>query len=217
MIDMKKSQFFKSLLVAAFATALTTSALFAADVRYQAQPRGSSVKIAGTSTVHDWVVESTLIGGFMEIAADAPLDPATDGQSPEVKAKVDVKIPVRSIKSGTKRMDEVMHAAMNEPRNKMISYKLMKLTAKDAARKAGDPFGYTAKGRLTVNGVTKIIEMPVHISKSSSDAIKVTGQAKVKMTDFAISPPSPKMALGLIKTGDDVDITFEWLTKEKKK
>ena len=31
------------------------------------------------------------------------------------------------------------------------------------------------------------------------------------MTSFQIDPPAPKIALGLIKTGDDVSIHFEWV------
>jgi hypothetical protein len=32
----------------------------------------------------------------------------------------------------------------------------------------------------------------------------------LKMTDFKIQPPAPKVALGLIKTGDDVKLKFQW-------
>jgi hypothetical protein len=38
----------------------------------------------------------------------------------------------------------------------------------------------------------------------------------VKMTDFGIEPPAPKIALGAIKTSDDVKLTFEWITAPKK-
>ena len=34
--------------------------------RYEAQPTGSKVKVEGTSTLHDWSVESKLIGGYFE-------------------------------------------------------------------------------------------------------------------------------------------------------
>jgi hypothetical protein len=42
--------------------------------------------------------------------------------------------------------------------------------------------------------------------------LKFSGTTALKMTDFGIQPPAPSLALGLIKTGDDVKITFEWLT-----
>ena len=46
----------------------------------------------------------------------------------------------------------------------------------------------------------------------NKEKLKTTGSTTVKMTDFGIQPPTPKFAGGLIKTGDDVKITFEWLT-----
>jgi len=33
----------------------------------------------------------------------------------------------------------------------------------------------------------------------------------LKMTAFRITPPSPSIVEGLIKTGDDVTVRFEWL------
>jgi hypothetical protein len=53
--------------------------------------------------------------------------------------------------------------------------------------------------------------MQVAIDRVDKDKLKATGSTNVKMTDFGIQPPSPKMTGGLIKTGDDVKITFEWL------
>jgi hypothetical protein len=39
------------------------------------------------------------------------------------------------------------------------------------------------------------------------------------MTDFGMKPPAPSVGLGLIKTADEVKLTFEWVTvrKEAKK
>ena len=42
--------------------------------------------------------------------------------------------------------------------------------------------------------------------------VTFSGSTKVKMTDFGIKPPAPSIGLGLIKTGDDVTLSFEWKT-----
>jgi hypothetical protein len=42
--------------------------------------------------------------------------------------------------------------------------------------------------------------------------LKFSGTNSLKMTDFGIKPPAPALALGLIKTGDDVKVSFEWVT-----
>ena len=52
----------------AAALLLATGVLYAAEntVRYEAQPNASKMRIDGTSTVHDWNAESTIIGGSYE-------------------------------------------------------------------------------------------------------------------------------------------------------
>ena len=49
------------------------------------------------------------------------------------------------------------------------------------------------------------------------DQSRVTfnGSTAVKMTDFKITPPAPTAAVGLIKTGDEVKLTFEWVVGKK--
>jgi polyisoprenoid-binding protein YceI len=80
--------------------------------------------------------------------------------------------------------------------------------------KADNGIKFGTKGTITCNGVTKTNEFDVVMSKEG-DKIKVSGTTKCKMTDFNIQPPAPKIALGAIKTADDVKLTFEWLTQKK--
>ncbi len=203
----------------ALGLAMTTSAVLGAEsVRYQGVPRGSSVKIDGTSTVHDWAVEGKLIGGYMSVDGVFPSD-LNVAEVPALSAvpKVNVMIPVTSLKSGKTTMDNVMHGAMKHTQHRMISYKLTKMEPSKAARKSGDPLKYDAEGDLTVAGVKKHIKMPVALAGHGDGGLKITGKTQVKMTDFGIQPPAPKIALGLIKTGDEVDITFEWVTKRRQK
>jgi polyisoprenoid-binding protein YceI len=198
---------------------LTANALLGADsTRYQGVPRGSSVKIDGTSTVHDWTVEGKLIGGFMDVDGEFPSDLSV-ATVPVLASppKVNVQIPVRSIKSGKSTMDSVMHTAMKQSKHRMISFSLTKMDPSTASRKAGDPLRYDAEGDLTVAGVKKQVKMPIDLVGLEAGGLRITGKTKVKMTDFGITPPAPKIALGLIKTGDDVEITFEWITKRRQK
>jgi polyisoprenoid-binding protein YceI len=184
----------------------------AADaVRYEGRP-GSKLKIDGTSTVHDWTVEGGIIGGFMEFDSSAPLDPSKASVDLKVTPKVEVNIPVRSLKSGKKLMDEVMHDAMKVKDHQTIKYVLKEMKAKD--RKPGDPFQFDTKGDLTVAGVTKPIDMVVTM-QPEGNKMKSIGVTELKMTDFGIKPPSPAVGLGLIKTGDQVKISFEWVTARK--
>jgi polyisoprenoid-binding protein YceI len=205
---MKFSSLFRSTVVAASLLSVSLAATAEDWSRYEAQP-GSKVTIAGTSTVHDWTVEGRLIGGFMEVNKDFSLENAKDVK---VNPKVEAIIPVRSIKSGKKRMDEVMHEAMKEKEHPQIKYRLIELKPKSGATGAQ----FDAVGALTVAGVTRTNTMPVTMEKAGDDKLKVTGSTALKMTEFGIKPPAPEIALGLIKTGDDVKINFEWVTAKKK-
>ena len=199
----------RSITSLAAAFALLGAVSLQAQVRYQASP-GSKVKLDGTSTVHDWTVESGIIGGFIEFESAEALDPAKTPSA--VKAKVEVNIPSRSIKSGKKLMDDIMHDALKVKDHAAIKYQLKEI--KPQARKAGEPMKFDTKGDLTVAGVTKPIDMVVTLTPSG-DKLKATGSKQVKMTDFGIKPPAPAVGLGLIKTADEVTVTFEWNTVKK--
>jgi polyisoprenoid-binding protein YceI len=195
------------------ATALLVVTAHAADrIRYSAKP-GSKVSIAGTSTIHDWTMDGQIIGGFMEVPAGTDFDQsktdvasASGGKS---DARVEVSIPVTSLKSGHDGMDEVMQQAMNATEHPRIQYRLTEMTLKSHA--AGTPFEFDTKGDLIVNGVTNTIAMPVKIENIGNGKLKISGKTPVKMTDYKVQPPAPKIALGMIKTGDEVTIAFEWL------
>ena len=57
---------------------------------------------------------------------------------------------------------------------------------------------------------SKEIAFPVRIERPDAKSIKVKGEVPTKMSDFDVPSPAPKVGLGLIKTADDVKLTFEW-------
>jgi polyisoprenoid-binding protein YceI len=187
----------------------------AQSVSYKGMFRGSSMKVDGTSTVHDWTIESKLISGSLELTGDFPADlsvsevPALSGTP-----KADVKISARSLKSGKPKMDQVMLGAMKADDHPWITYSLKSLTPSKAARQSGDALAYDSVGELSVSGVKKEIKMPVTFTPTDK-GLKINGKVQIKMTDYGIDPPAPKIALGLITVGDELDLTFEWHTQKK--
>ncbi len=202
--------------VIAAAAWLAGSCLLAADaVRYTPVPNSSKLRMEGTSTIHDWHAETDVIGGYMELEATFP-DGAGSSAPTAVKPKVEVKIPVRTLKtSGGKRMDAVMQDHMKFDQYKMLEYRVLELVPKSGNASGGAAAQFDAKGALTVAGMTKTNTMAVTIERADKNKLKVTGSTALKMTDFGISPPAPDIGLGLIKTGDDVKLTFEWVTEQK--
>jgi polyisoprenoid-binding protein YceI len=202
--------------VAGAAALFAASSLAVAEtVRYSPVPNSSKLRMDGTSTIHDWHAETDVIGGFLEL--DATFSDASGKSAPStIKPKVEVKIPVRSLKSsGGKKMDAVMQEHMKFEQHKAIEYRVLELVPK-AGGASGGTAQFDARGTLTIAGVTKTNTMPVTIERIDSARLKVKGTAALKMTDFGIKPPAPEiLGLSVIKTGDDLKLTFEWVTEKK--
>ncbi len=205
-----------------FCAALLSAALAqAADapVRLMAQP-GCVVTIDGTSTIHDWTVKGAIIGGFFEIEpaflSDKTLKSVASLNTKGTGPKSEASIPVRSLKSSYTKMDEIMQEAMGMKTNPTIKYWLKEMVAKPPVPDSGTPVKFDTKGDLAVAGVTNSIDMEVTMERLEGDKVKFSGSKVLKMTDFKITPPAPKIALGMIKTGDDVTVKFEWITAPKK-
>ena len=205
------------------ARALIIAAIITTGLKAQAETitysakTGSLLKISGTSSVHDWEVKTLLIGGKMVWDSSFPLDPSK-ANLPKLTTlpKVSVIVPVRNIESGKQRMNEVMHGAMNAQKHKYARYNLTEMKVTDSKRKAGDPILFDTKGTLNVNGKSVPVSMQVSISEGDNGNLKVSGKTKLRMSQFGISPPAPKIALGLITTGDEVSVEFDWFVAPKK-
>ena len=195
----------------------------AAQTTTLAAKAGSKMRVEGTSNIHDWQVESPFIGGMMEVGSNFPLEPGQAVTPGKVEAKADVFIQVRSLKSVEKdgkpysdKMDEIMWEHMKEPENKRIVYHLTELTLKEAPKAKDAPYVFDAKGELGIAGVTNKLSMVVNVLPLGENKLKITGTTSFKMTEYKVDPPAPKIALGLIKTGDDVKLIFEWMLAPRK-
>jgi polyisoprenoid-binding protein YceI len=185
-------------------------ALNAAEtVRYESQPGGGKVTLEGKSSHGVWTMDCSALGGFIEADAAFP-------ESVGAKPKVEISIPVRQIKSGKKAMDTRMLSEMNQPVHPKIEYRVLELKPKGAP--AGGKAEFDATGALTIVGVTRTNTMPVTITRVDKTKLKVNGATTVKMSDHGLKPPSfDVLGVGLMKTEDDVKITFEWTPEVEKK
>jgi hypothetical protein len=184
---------------------------------------GGKIRIEGTSNIHDWQVESALIGGFIEVGPSFPTEPGQTVAPGKVEVRAEIFIPVRPLASIEKdgrpystAMDDIMHDKLRMADCPRILYRLTELVLKELPKTKDAPYLFDSKGELVVAGVTNQISMPVNITPLGDQKLKITGVVSLKMTDFKIDPPAPKIALGLIKTGDEVKLFFEWIVVQKK-
>ena len=178
------------------------------------------VRIEGTSNLDDWQVETKSVGGWLEAAPNFPEDtpPATGNGK---KARAEVFIEVRSLRSIEKDgkpfsnlMDEIMQAKLKRQQHPTIRYRLTDLVLKAAPKNPEEAFRFEAKGELMAAGATNLITIPVSVTRLEGQRLKLSGSTPVRMTEFQIDPPAPKIALGIVKTGDEVKISFEWVVAE---
>lgn len=194
----------------------------AADSTLYISRSGSKMRIEGTSSVHDWQCESPFIGGSLEVGPGFPGEPGASAKPGKVDVKGEVFITVRSLKSLEKdgkpysdAMDDRMCTAMEASKYPKITFYVTGLTLKEAAASKDKPYVFDATGNLVIHGVTNSISMPVNVLPLADKKVKISGTTTVKMTAYKVEPPAPKLALGFIKTGDDVKVIFDWMVAPK--
>lgn len=175
-----------SLIALVFLAMATTSF---AQTRY-AMSTDAEIKVAGTSTLHDWEM-------ITEKATGQAVFTLENGVLKGIQS-LSVTMIAESMKSGKGQMDKNAYKALKTDKNPNIKYTLKEI-------KPGQGNSWTATGDLTIAGVTKTLTIPV-VAKQVGTAYEFSGSIDTKLTDFKIDPPTAM--LGTIKTGNDVTLSF---------
>ncbi len=218
----------RTLLSCSLALALTAGfSAGAADMTMLHARSGSTLTVYGTSNIHDWQVRCRLIIGEIEVGPNFPTEPGQQVTPGKVEASGHAYVIVRSLKSIEKdgspysdSMDNVMydHLKVDKSKaNRTIDYYLTGLVLKEAPKDKTSPYLFDSTGKLVVAGVTNTVSMPLQVLPlgNASHEIKISGTANLKMTDFGVEPPAPKILL-VIHTADPVKVVFDWMVAPRK-
>lgn len=156
--------------------------------------KASKMTIEGTSTLHDWTEDVTIINGKGEVALSGNQVSSISG--------VELTIPIEGIESEMSAMDTKTYDALKKDKHPNISYKLSKVTQINGNT-------VNALGYLTIAGVTRTIELNVNYKVLGNGRVEFTGEKALKMTDFGVAPPTAMF--GSIKAGDDITIKFDMI------
>ncbi len=149
-----------------------------------------SFKVLGTSTLHDWHMESSSATGQCSITLK-------DGSIVSFNT-ASISIPAETLKSGKRGMDKNAYKALDTKEHESIQFTLSKyIMESETAGKA--------TGKLTIAGYTRDVTFNIEVKKTDS-AFTIKGTTDFNLTDFQIEPP--KALMGTIKTGDAVTIEF---------
>jgi hypothetical protein len=157
-----------------------------------------AVSINGTSNLHNWDEKVKTVTG--EGVVNRVSDIIFDLES------ISIKMDVHSTKSDMGAiMNNNTYKALKADANPQIIFMLTS-PVRSLSVKSNEKI-ISAKGNLTIAGVTKAVEIQVKISMSDSGRLVFEGSQSIQMTDYGIKPP---VALfGTLKTGDEIKINFK--------
>jgi polyisoprenoid-binding protein YceI len=179
-----KRVFFLSFLSLLLLTSASVFAQASQDVRID---RNAVFFVDGTSTLHDWTVESDAATGTIVMSESGI-------------ASVSVRVPVESLKSGKSGMDRRMYEALESRRHNTILFTSNSVTLSDDGRSG------VAKGELTIAGQKRNHEVPFTLDGNGNNWT-FSGSSTFTMTSFSMDPPTAVM--GTIRTGDEITVRFE--------
>ncbi len=163
----------------------------------------SKIWIEGTSNVHDWKAEAAVIDAQIEFGT-------LTGDAGQLVKKVTITIPVKELKSGKGGMDGNIQKALKADKNPDIVYTLTDI---ETLSETKDGFTLRANGTLRLAGAESAVTTEIAATRLADGSYKATGTVPVKMTAFAVKPPTAM--LGAIKCGDDVKVRFDLVVGQK--
>jgi hypothetical protein len=186
-------------------------------VRYEPAPGESRVELLGTSNLHDWTMDGTVIEGYVDVNETCRLNPRVQELSGlegvMASVKTHVEIPVSSLKSGHGGMDRNAYKALNSEQYPRIVYNLDRISLRTQPRPPQMTATFDTVGRLSVAGATRTIPMTVTAEPLDDKQFQVSGEITIKMTDFRVRPPTA--LFGALRTGDVLTIRFTWMLDRK--
>lgn len=167
-----------------------------AQQTYKIVPNLSKMVVKGTSNLHDWEINVTVVNGeLVAVKSDAGLKQITS---------VSIQVPAKSLQSGKGQMDSKTQDALKSTQNPTITYQS---TINNIPREGS----ITSIGQLDIAGSTKSRTISATYEVLKDGSIHVKGNIRIKMTDFAMIPPTAIM--GTLKVADEVEIDFDTIFK----
>jgi hypothetical protein len=159
--------------------------------------------ISGTSTLHDWDMQSSTATCNATFVLNAAL------QITGVNT-INFSMPVADLKSKHTAMDNNAYKALGKDKNPNITFVLTPGTATFVNIGAGN---YTLKcrGKLTIAGTAVDTDLTANCKVNADKTITVTGSKNISMKDYSVKPPS--FMMGAVKTGNDIVLKFNLTMK----
>lgn len=163
-----------------------------AQTKYRSS--GAIITVSGTSTLHDWKETSSKGSGNAVFMVGK-------GKISDLSLLV-FTVPVTSLKSEHKTMDNNTYKALKANTHPDIAYTLSSATVTPVN---ATTFTIKTRGKLTIAGTTRETDVDATAKLNPDNSISVSGSKKLRMTDYGVTPPKVMM----IKTGNDLTVSYQ--------
>lgn len=197
-----------------FAAVAVVPAWAAQSQRYEPESSSSRITLEGTSSMHNWEENGTVIRGSVVLTETDTtcLWLGTAMLHQTISPSAGVEIPVKSLTSGKNAMDKNMYGTLKADKYPVITYRLESAeiqpnqpTPKDLP---GAEVAVNTTGIVTVAGAEKKVQIPMRIKRLPENRLEVSGETSLRMSDFGIPPP--KFMGGLLRVGDEIRVRWTW-------
>lgn len=197
-------RFLTPLMLLATVAMLDTAPAQAQESAQYAVQQDSKLWVDGTSSKSDWTVHAAEVKGSFGITGSGADASVTSGK---------ISVESEKLEGGKSTiMDRLMHDALKVKEHPTITYVLT------SAERGGTPGEDGAmllktKGKLTLGGTTKDIEMDVKGTPTPDGTFRFTGSHSLKMSDYGLE--APVAMFGALRTGDVVKVHFDVVAGQK--
>jgi len=149
----------------------------------------STLKINGSSTIHDWTVTANSMDGSLNVNGDVFQDLLFQVEVAEIKSERGAA------------MDKKMHAALKKDEHPEVSFKFQEIK-----KNAGSENIIWIQGMLNIAGVEQEVEISSEFKEVGGSYV-LKGSKEIKLQDYGMEPPTAMF--GQIIVGDNVTIEFD--------
>jgi polyisoprenoid-binding protein YceI len=159
-----------------------------------------SIKVLGSSNIHDWTMTAPGIESQGDFKIEAGQLRSLHTFSFSVEAK--------SLKSEHESMDSRTYKTISADKFPRITYKLNSAVVTLVQK---NKYLIKATGDLTISGATQTVVLNVTAIVNADNTITCTGSQKIQLTDYKIEPPT--FMLGAMKVKNDLTVQFNLVYK----
>lgn len=158
--------------------------------------KSHSLKVEGTSNLHDWYADVESLKGSVKIKFDNGKITGLEGLS--------IIVDARSFKASRGNiMNSKINDALDTKSHPEIRYELGRV---NSITEEGGVYTISTTGQLIVSGVARTLSVNASGRMKPDGTIELSGSTAVKMSDHEVSPPTAMF--GALTTGDEVTLKY---------